>query len=320
MVKKFVNQFADGETVDEIFLASEKQLRPNRNGDLYLQLRISDRTGSLTAMMWNARQNQYDAFDNGDYVRVRGTAQFYNGGMQVIAKGVDKADAAKIDESEFRTLSNLAVDKLLARASEILRSIQNVHLRNLAECCLVDDELMRRFRAAPAGIKNHHAYRGGLLEHVLSLMENCLLIVPRYAGLDPDLLVMGAFFHDIGKIEELTYEPDLGYSDSGQLLGHVIQGIRILDEKIAETNRQSEEEFPVELADRIRHMIASHHGQYEFGSPKLPMTLEAIALHHLDDLDSKMHRAQQMISDDANSESAWTVYNPAFGRKIFKGL
>ncbi len=319
MAKKFVNELTDGEAVDEVFLASEKQLRPNRNGDLYLQLRISDRTGSLTAMMWNARQNQYDAFNNGDYVRVKGTAQFYNGGMQVIAKGVDKADPSRIDESEFLTLSNLAVDKLLARISEILRAVQNVHLRNLAECCLVDDELMRRFRSAPAGIKNHHAYRGGLLEHVLSLMENCLLIGPRYEGLDPDLLVMGAFFHDIGKIEELTYDPDLGYSDSGQLLGHVIQGVRILDDKIAETNRQADDEFPVELADRLRHMIVSHHGQYEFGSPKLPMTLEAIALHHLDDLDSKLHRAQQMIVDDANSESAWTVYNPAFGRKIFKG-
>ncbi len=318
MVKKFVNELADGQSVDEVFLASEKQLRPNRNGDLYLQMRLSDKTGSLTAMMWNAKQNHYDGFDNGDYVRVKGTAQFYNGGMQVIAKGVDREDAAKIDQSEFVTLSEVAVDLLVGRLTEILRALGNEHLRNLAECCLVDEELMRKFRAAPAGIKNHHAYRGGLLEHVLSLMETCLLVGPRYQGVETDLLVMGAFVHDIGKVDELKYEPDLGYSDAGQLIGHLIQGIRILDDKIAESNRQTGEAFPEDLANQLRHMIVSHHGQYEFGSPKLPMTLEAIMLHHLDNLDSKLHCAQQMIEEDANIDSPWTVFNPAFGRKIYK--
>ncbi len=319
MGRKYVNELADGESVDEVFLASEKQLRPNRNGDLYLQLRLSDKTGSLTAMMWNARQNQYDSFNNGDYVRVKGTAQFYNGGMQVIAKGVDKQDPSKVDENEFVTLSEVAVEKMVGRVSAMLRSLGNEHLRNLAECFLVDETLMRKFRLAPAGIKNHHAYRGGLLEHVLSLMEVCQLVGPKYEGVETDILVTGAFLHDVGKIDELTYEPDLGYSDAGQLLGHLVQGLRILDDKIDESNRQADEEFPAELAMRLRHMIVSHHGQYEFGSPKLPMTPEAIVLHHLDNLDSKIHCAQQMIEEDANTESAWTVFNPAFGRKIFKG-
>ena len=319
MAKKFVNELSDGEAIDEVFLASEKQLRPNRNGDLYLQLRISDKTGSITAMMWNAKQHQYDSFNNGDYVRVKGTAQLYNGGMQIIAKGVDREDGTRVDESEFLTLSEVAVEKMIGRVSEILRNIQNVHLRNLAECFLIDESLMRQIRSAPAGVKNHHAYRGGLLEHMLSLMEICLTVGPQYRNVDTDLLVMGAFIHDIGKVEELTYQPDLGYSDSGQLIGHIIQGVQILDRKISESNRQSEDTLPVELANQLRHMIASHHGQYEFGSPKLPMTLEAIVLHHLDNLDSKVHCAQQMIEEDANTESPWTVYNPAFGRKIYKG-
>ena len=319
MPKKFVNELSDGEAVNEVFLASEKQLRPNRNGDLYLQVRLSDKTGSLTAMMWNAKQSQYDSINNGDYVRVKGTAQFYNGGMQVIAKGVSKEDVSKVDESEFVTLSQIDVEKLVQRMSEILRGFRNVHLRNLVECFLVDEELMRRIRSAPAGIKNHHAYRGGLLEHMLSLMEICLIVGPRYEGIEVDMLVMGAFLHDIGKIEELIYEPDLGYSDSGQLLGHLVQGVRILDGKIAEASKQFDEEFPEKLANHLRHMIVSHHGQYEYGSPKLPMTLEAIALHHLDNLDAKLHCARQMIDEDVNTESAWTVYNPAFGRKIYKG-
>ena len=318
MAKKFVNELADGEAVDEVFLASEKQLRPNRNGDLYLQLRISDRTGSITAMMWNAKQRQYDAFNNGDYVRVKGTAQLYNGGMQVIAKGVDREDQAGVDESEFRTLTDVAVDNMIGRVSEILRNLKNVHLRNLAECFLVDEPLMQQIRSAPAGIKNHHAYRGGLLEHILSMMEICLTVAPRYDGVDPDLLVMGAFIHDIGKVEELTYQPDLGYSDAGQLIGHIVQGIQILDRKIEECNQQSDDVIPAMVANQLRHLVVSHHGHYEFGSPKLPMTLEAIVLHHLDNLDSKVHCAQQLIHEDANTESAWTVYNPAFGRKSIK--
>ena len=318
MPKKYVNELTDGESIDEVFLASEKQLRPNRNGDLYLQLRLSDKTGTLTAMMWNAKQNQYDSFNNGDYVRVKGTAQLYNGGMQVIAKGVDKESADRVDEAEFITLSQVDVDKLVQRMTEILRSFRNVHLRNLVECVLVDEDLMLKIRSAPAGIKNHHAYRGGLLEHILSLMEVCQLVGPRYPGVDVEVLTMGAFLHDIGKIDELTYEPDLGYSDPGQLIGHLVQGVRILDQKISETNKQAEDNFPEKLANHLRHMIVSHHGQYEFGSPKLPMTLEAIALHHLDNLDAKLHCARQMIDEDANSESAWTVYNPAFGRKIYK--
>ena len=220
MPKKYVNELTDGVAIDEVFLASEKQLRPNRNGDLYLQLRLSDKTGAVTAMMWNAKQNQFDSFGNGDYVRVKGTAQLYNGGMQVIAKGIDKEHADKVDEAEFITLSQVDVDKLVQRMTEILRSFRNVHLRNLVECFLVDEELMKKIRSAPAGIKNHHAYRGGLLEHMLSLMEICQLVGPQYQGLDVELLTMGAFLHDIGKVEELTYEPDLGYSDSGQLIGH----------------------------------------------------------------------------------------------------
>jgi len=319
MSRRFVNLLADGEAVDEVFLASEKQLRPNRNGNLYLQVRLSDKTGTITAMLWNASQKHYEQFQNGDYIHVTGTSQLYNGGMQILAKGIDKYTKAEVDESDFVTLSTVKVDEMVARVAELLRSISDVNIRNLAECFLLDEELVRRLRMAPAGIKNHHAYQGGLLEHVLSLMELAFGIAPHYEGLDPDLLLMGAFIHDIGKIEELTYEPDLGYSDSGQLIGHLIQGVTILDEKIRETEKMTGEAFPVETANRLRHMIASHHGEYEFGSPKLPMTLEAIALHYLDNLDAKMHSVRQLIEEDVNKESPWTVFNPPLQRKIYKG-
>ncbi len=319
MSRRFVNELADGEAIDQVFLASEKQLRTNRNGNLYLQVRLSDKTGSITAMLWNAHQKHYDGFDNGDFIRIKGTSQLYNGGMQVLAKQVEKDNGQGIDESDFITLSTDAVEKLVARVAELLRGMQNMHLRNLAECFLVDEAFMRGFRSAPAGVKNHHAYQGGLLEHVASLMEVCHLIAPQYPGVDPDLLLMGAFLHDMGKIRELTYSPDLGYSDQGQLIGHLVQGVSMLDEVIAETEKQSGEEFPQEIANQLRHMIVSHHGHYEYGSPKLPMTLEAITLHFLDSLDARIHSVSQLIAEDVNKNSPWTVYHPSIGRKIYKG-
>ena len=319
MSRRFVNELSDGEVIDQVFMASEKQLRTNRNGNLYLQVRLSDKTGSVTSMLWNAHQKHFDGFDNGDFIQVKGTAQLYNGGMQVLAKQVDKSDGQGIDEADFITLSNDKVEEMVARVAELLRSMRNVNLRNLAECFLVDEAFMKGFRTAPAGVKNHHAYHGGLLEHVLSLMEVCHLVAPRYEKVDSDILLMGAFLHDTGKIRELTYSPDLGYSDSGQLLGHLVQGVSILDELLVETEKQAEEEFPEDLANQLRHMIVSHHGQYEFGSPKLPMTLEAITLHFLDSLDARIHSVTQLIEEDVNKNSPWTVYHPSIGRKIYKG-
>jgi 3'-5' exoribonuclease len=318
MSRRFVNELTDGEAIDQVFLASEKQLRTNRNGNLYIQVRLSDKTGSVTAMLWNANQKQFDGFENGEYIHVAGAAQVYNGGMQILAKKLSKNDR-EIDEADFVTLSTSEVEGLVARVAEMLRGMSNVHLRNLAECFLVDEKFMEGLRSAPAGVKNHHAYHGGLLEHVVSLMEICHLVAPKYPNLDADILIIGAFLHDVGKIRELTYHPDLGYSTQGQLIGHLVQGVSMLDEMIRETEKQSGESFPESLANHLRHMIVSHHGQYEFGSPKLPMTLEAITLHYLDSLDARIHSVTQLIAEDPNKDSPWTVYHPSIGRKIYKG-
>ena len=319
MARKYVRELTDGEAVDQVFLASEKQLRTNRNGNLYLQVRLSDKTGSLTSMLWNAHQRHYDCFENGDYLNVKGTSQVFNGNMQVLAKEVAKVSSSDVDEADFITLSDGAVESMLARVAELLRSISDSNLLTLAECFLIDETFMKGLRSAPAGVKNHHAYRGGLLEHVLSLMEVVTLIAPRYPDLNADKLLMGAFLHDIGKIRELTYEPDLGYSTQGQLLGHLVQGVTMLNEMVAQAEKQSGENFPEDLANQLRHMIVSHHGTQEFGSPKVPMTLEAIALHHLDNLDAKLHSVKQLIADDVNTDSPWTVYHPSLGRKLYKG-
>lgn len=319
MSRRFISQYGERENVDEVFLASDKQLRANRNGNLYLQVRLTDRTGSVTAMMWNASDQIYGSFDNGDYLRVQATTQFYNGGLQMIVNRLDKADASRIDEADFTTLGSSAVDMLAQRLGEMLRGMKSYPLRNLAECFLMDEAFMGKFARAPAGVKNHHAYHGGLLQHVVSLMELTAVVAPRYPEIDADLLLMGAFLHDASKIDELTYERDLGYSDEGQLIGHVVMAVGLVEDKVRETERLTGEEFPRELVLRIKHMIVSHHGEYEFGSPKLPMTLEAIALHYLDNLDAKIFSVGQIMREDANADSRWTPFQASLGRKLYKG-
>ncbi len=319
MSRRFVKELSDGESVDQVFLASEKQLRPNRQGNLYLQVRLSDKTGSTVAMLWNAEQKDFDRFNNGDFVRVKGTSQLYNGGMQIIAKHFEQVDSARVEEGDFITLSTRELDGLINSVAEMLRGMKNFPLRNLAECFLIDNEFMNKLRRAPAGVKNHHAYQGGLLAHVNSLMKLAAVTSPLYENVDNDLVLMGAFLHDVGKIDELTYSPDLGYSDSGQLVGHLIQGVSILERKIAEVNQMNEEAFPEDLGLQLKHMIVIHHGPPEFGSPKVPMTLEAIMLHYLDNIDAKMAAVTQLIEEDANPDSKWTVYHPHMGRKIYKG-
>jgi 3'-5' exoribonuclease len=318
-LRRFVNQLGERESIDQVFLVADKQLRANRNGNLYLQLRLNDKTGSLTGMLWNATDQVFNSVQTGNYLRVQGTTQFYNGQMQMIITRIEPADPRQVEEEDFITVTSAEIDKLAARLAELLRGVQNTHLRNLAECFLSDDEFMGKFTTAPAGIKNHHAYRGGLLAHIVTLMEACRAIVPIYPELDGDLLLLGAFLHDAGKIDELTYDREFGYSDEGQLIGHVVMIISTLEDKVAESERLAGEKFPRKLLLRLKHLIVSHHGEYEFGSPKLPMTLEAIALHLLDNLDAKLYSVGQILKEDAGGDSAWTSYNQALGRKFFKG-
>jgi 3'-5' exoribonuclease len=318
MNRQFICELGEGASVDEVFLASEKQLRTNRNGNLYLQVRLTDRTGMLTAMMWNAGERHYESFDNGDFVRVQGTTQFYNGSLQMITNRIERIDRVGVDESDFVTLTASQIDRLAERLGRLLREMKSLPLRDLAECFLIDETFMNQLVQAPAGVKHHHAYRGGLLEHIVNLMEVAAAITPFYPEVDADVLKMGVFLHDVGKIEEMSYERDLSYTDAGQLLGHLVQGVEILNRKIEETERLSGDTFPAELGLRLKHMILSHHGQYDFGSPKLPMTLEALVLHHLDNLDAKLHNFTQIIREDVNSESPWTTFQPSLGRKLYK--
>lgn len=319
MSRKFISAFTERENVDQVFLVSEKQLRANRNGNSYLQLRLTDKSGSVVGMLWNVGDAVFNSFENGNFLRVQGTTQVYNGNLQMIVTRVEKVDRNTVDLADFETVNSAEIEKLAAKLAEILHGLRNVHLRQLAERFLADPQFMAKFCAAPAGVKNHHAHRGGLLTHVVSLMEVCRSVAPHYPEVDPDLLLIGAFLHDAGKVDELTYDGELGYSDEGQLIGHLVMAVGMVDSKVAEVEKHSDQPFPIDLALRVKHMIVSHHGEYEFGSPKLPMTMEALALHHLDNLDAKLFAASQILKEDQGSESGWTSYNAPLARKFYKG-
>jgi 3'-5' exoribonuclease len=319
MTRRYVNQLTHGDSVDEAFLVADKQLRANRQGNLYLHLELRDKTGSVGARLWNATEDLARSFEPGDYLQVRGKTQVFQGSLQIILTHLDVIDPARVDAEEYLPQGSQNVSKLLSRLREVLFGMRNPHLKALVECFLIDDDFLRKFSTAPAGIKNHHAYQGGLLEHVVNLLNVGDRITDLYPDLDRDLLLCGIFLHDIGKVEELSYDRAFAYTDEGQLVGHLVMGVEMLAAKVERCKALTGEDFPSELLLRLKHMIVSHHGTHEFGSPKLPMTLEAVALHYLDNLDAKLHTFGREIRDDPSRESSWTPYQQSLGRRLFKG-
>ena len=239
--------------------------------------------------------------------------------MQIIVTAIERVDPRTIDESEFQVLSKNDLVRLEAELATILGSIRSAPLAALVAEILADKSLMAAFARTPAGVKHHHAYAGGLLDHVVNLLRLADRVAPLYPALDRDLLLVGVLVHDIGKVRELESLQGFSYTDEGQLLGHVLLGLEMIDAKIRSIESRTGKPFDPEAAVRVKHMIASHHGQYEFGAPKLPMTLEAIALHHLDHLDAKMAGTIQLLQNEATADDGWTQYQQSQGRKFFRG-
>lgn len=319
MTRRFINQIRDNEAVNEVYRITEKQLRPNKNGVLYLQFNLVDKTGSMSGRIWNATEELFHSFENSDYVQAEGTTQRFQGALQFIGKRLSKIDPSEVDPEDFNRFSLIDIPKLRARLQELLRTLNDSDLLNLADCFLLDEEFMTDFCMAPAGVKLHHAYPGGLLEHTLTMMEVVNKIAPIYPLLNRDLLLIGALIHDIGKTEELHYENEMSYSSVGQMLGHPFIGVEILAEKIKEAEKLSGESFDPEKAMLLKHFIISHHGTLENGSAKVPMTLEAITLHFVDSLDSKIAEFHKYMFEDPNVGSEWTNYLPGIDRKLYKG-
>lgn len=311
MKSLYAADIRENQPVDGLFLVAAKNHGVTKGGSSYLTLKLIDRSGEIEGRIWERADDLGRGFERNDFVRVRGHATLYQGKIQLRVQDVMRIDESKIAPEDFLPQSTGDADAMLAELQTILRGMKNPHLLALAEACFADQELMALFKQAPGAKTIHHPYIGGLLEHTLSLLKLILKVVENYRGIDVDLLLIGGFLHDIGKIYEFSFNRSLEYTDAGQLLGHLVMEIELVDRKIAALP-----EFPAELAMLVKHMLVSHHGAYEFGSPKLPQTLEAVILHSLDDLDGKIQAIQSLPGKEPGSR--WTTFHRAYGRSFYR--
>jgi len=314
MERRYIGELKLGENIEEVFLVREKFFRTARTGSDYIQMELVDRTGSITARMWDASRAIFDAFQANDFVQVRARVDSYQDRLQLIVSSLRTVPEEQVDVSDFLPKISRDVDQLFTRIKEISAQITNSHLKRLLELFLTDADFAEKFRRAPAAIAYHQPFLGGLIEHTTNVCELALPVLKLYPQLSKDLLLAAAILHDIGKVRELEYTRTLDYTDEGKLIGHVVLGVLMVEEKVREIS-----DFPGELLTLLRHLLLSHHGEYEWGSPKLPMTPEALALHHLDNLDAKVEASSRAIREDADRESLWTEYSRMFQRRFYKG-
>jgi len=296
------------------FLVRSKEIRQKKTGEPYLSLLLGDRTGQVDAKMWdNVNDTMLETFDRDDFVKVKGLVQIFQNRPQITIHNVRRMDDGEIDFADYFPSSRRDPEEMWTELRTATAAIANPHLKALVDGLLDDQDVARRFRRAPAAKQIHHAYLGGLLEHVLSLCALARAVAAHYPNVDYDLLLTGVVLHDIGKIYELNYERGFSYSDDGQLLGHITIALRMVADKL-----RTLPDFPPPLRSLVEHMILSHHGQLEFGSPKLPQFPEALLLHYLDDLDSKMECMRALIENDHQVEGSFTGWSAPLERAALK--
>jgi 3'-5' exoribonuclease len=313
MKSPYVSELKPDEIITTSFLVCSKEIRQKKKGDPYLSLQLGDRTGELDAKMWDNAADFMDTFERDDFVKVKGLLQIFHNRPQLTLHTIQRIDDREVDFADYFPASARDRGEMWRELREFGAAIANPHLHRLVAALLDDDEIAHRYREAPAAKHIHHAFLGGLIEHVLSLCHLSRMTASRYPIIDGDLLMTGAILHDIGKIYELSYERGFSYSDEGQLLGHMLIAVRMIGEKLRDLP-----DFPPRLRSLIEHMILSHHGQLEFGSPKTPVFPEAMLLHYLDDMDSKMECMRHLIETDRQLAGNFTSYSPTLERVLLK--
>jgi 3'-5' exoribonuclease len=308
-----VSQLEPNQLVQGVFLVQQKEVRQKKTGEPYLSLVLSDRTGDLEAKMWDNAQEAMGMFERDGFVRVKGMLQTFQNRLQLTIHRIQPVPESEIDIADYLPASKRDRNEMFAELRSWIASMTDPHLKALLETIFADEAVALAYRTAPAAKSVHHAWIGGLIEHVLSLCNLAKFTAAHYPDVDFDLLLTGVLLHDIGKIAELNYARSFGYSTEGQLIGHITLGIRMVEDAIRKVPG-----FPPALQDLVVHMILSHHGALEFGSPKLPMFLEAMLLHQLDNLDSKMECMRAHAERDRQTAGVWTGYNAPLERSVLK--
>jgi 3'-5' exoribonuclease len=312
MKTSFVIDLGTEQTVTTFFLVHEKEIRNTREGKQYLRLELGDRSGTIEARMWDKFEAIAKEFGRDDIVKVQARVEIFKNRPQLALQQVRRAKPEEVDLADYLPHTKEDIGKLWAQLLEYANSIENPWLKQLVTGIVSDPTVAACYKRAPAAKVMHHAYIGGLLEHVVGLCGLAKQVAQHYPELNLDLLLTVAILHDVGKLEELCYDRAIGYTTEGQLLGHIVMELETV------TNAMNGIiGFPVNLKTVVQHLLISHHGQYEFGSPKLPMIREAMVFHYLDDMDSKMAAVRAALATESGDEE-WSTYSAALGRKFLK--
>lgn len=313
----FVAELADKMTTQSVFLVREKNFGTGKNGKSFLSLQLSDRTGAIDARIWDNAEAMQLIVQSGDIVQVKGVVQTFQNRLQFVVHKLERLNGAEVEGDLLIAASRRSIETMSAELAELVAGLDPGPVRTLIKNVLADPEVERLFRVRPAAKTIHHAYRGGLLEHVLSIAKLMNLVHAHYAAdgvvMDRSLLVFGAIFHDIGKIWELEGDGPYSYSQKGRLLGHMALAIELI-----ERASQDIDDFPELLKDKLKHIVLSHHGRLEYGSPKEPMFLEAFVVAMLDDFDSKVNSLAQFVDGERTSHPSaeWSRIHPQLGRYL----
>jgi len=318
-MKTYINEIKENDQVDSLFLVKEKSSGTTKTGNTYLKLKLVDQSGEIEGRIWTSVETFIDSFEKDDFVHITGKAVSFQEHLQLNITHIERMGEEEILFSDFLPMTEKDIDEMFHSLLEISQQIKNPHLSQLLQRFWEDESFVKGFKMAPASKWLHHNYLGGLLEHTLSIVQLALKNVSHYNGLNLDLLLTAAILHDLGKVDELSYHRSFDYSDEGRLLGHIILGLEKVEDKIRQLP-----DFPKDLSTLLKHLLLSHHGQYIWGSPKRPMTLEAVMLHYLDDMDAKMNGIQQFIkkqlpdgSSQFDSKPRWSAYHRIFEQYFY---
>lgn len=312
MKKIFVRDLKPDEPVDSVFILGDRKVLPTRTGKHYLSLRLRDRTGSVSAKIWDNGNIKFAEVPSEGPVRVVGRVEVFENALQVIIERIHSVPIDQINPRDFvPSLEHEEIERLKKMIRAFYKKLKCRHCMALWKVFLGDEELQKKFVRAPGAVKVHHSYLGGLLEHTVGVLRLVDSLCGIFRELNRDIILTGALLHDIGKVREYSYDLELGFTDEGRLLGHIVIGLQILDDLLKKVKS-----FPEDKVLVLRHLIASHHGQLEFGSPRVPMTREALVLHYADNLDARLNELNRLY-DETEKEVGWTAYQQRYGTQFY---
>jgi len=314
MQKKYLMDFTEGDAITQTFLVVRSQLRTSVNGSYYIDIELCDKSGKMTGKFWKATRDVFESFAPDDFVQIRGTLEKYRDNKQLRIDSIIPVQETYVNYADFLPTTDKPIEPMLKKIKDAIATVQSEPLRALLQAFFNDPEFVAQFCMAPAAVTYHHPYRGGLLEHTSSMVEMGLGMLATRTELDHDQLIAGLILHDIGKIEEFSYDRAFRYTNRGKLIGHLVIGADMIS-----TRAKAIPDFPQEPLELLLHLVLSHHGEHEYGSPRLPVTVEALAVHHIDNLDAKINAFEQIRRNSADPDATWSEYSRMFGRSLYLG-